>query len=371
MKSIKSLKNLKGKRVLVRVDFNVPIIDGQVSDDFRLKKALPTIKFLKSQKAKVILLSHLGEKGTETLLPVAERLAKYIKCEFIKDIDGELAREKISNMKNGDVVLLENVRLNPSEVSNFVPFDRSLASLADIYVNEAFSCSHRKHASIVGVSKHLPHYSGIQFELEIKNLNKALHPKHPFLFILGGAKFETKLPLLEKYLKLADHVFVGGALANNFFLEQGFQVGQSLVEEGDFKLSKVMKNKKLILPIDVLVKNEFGTTLKSATHVLRDEKIVDIGEKSIQALYPIIKKSKFIIWNGPMGQYEDGYTDATTMLLKEIGKSKGVTILGGGDTVNLVDKLKMEKKFTFVSTGGGATLDFLAYGTLPGIEALK
>ncbi len=228
MKSIKSAKNVKGKRVLVRVDFNVPIENGKILDNFRIRKSLPTIKYLKSKGAKIILLSHIGEEGTESLAPIAKVLGKFLKISFIKDIDGVVARSAIEKMKNGDIILLENVRQNPSEVSNFAPFDRSLASLADIYVNDAFPVSHRKHASIVGIPKYLPHYAGLQLEIEIKQLSKALKPKpsrqghsggHPFFFILGGAKFSTKLPLIEKYLKLADTVFVGGALANNFFKE--------------------------------------------------------------------------------------------------------------------------------------------------------
>ncbi len=371
MKSIKLLKKIAGKRVLLRVDFNVPIVNGKVADDFRIKEGLPTIKYLKARKAKVIIIAHLGE-GKESLKPVAESLGKFIKVKLINDIDGVIARKAIDKMKQGEVILLENIRKNPSEELNFIPFDRSLASLGDIYVNDAFSVSHRAHASIVGIPKYLPHYAGLQMEAEVKNLSHAFNPKHPFLFILGGAKFSTKLPLIEKYLKVADHVFVGGALANNFFRERGFPVGRSLVDEGDFKLSRFLKSKKLILPNDVVIENEKGdVAMKKADHILRSEKIVDIGLTSINELYPFIMKAKCIIWNGPMGEYENGFDKATIALLKMVAKSKGKTILGGGDTVDLVDKLHLEKKFTFVSTGGGATLEFLADGTLPGIEALK
>ena len=335
MKSITQLKNLKGKIALVRVDFNVPIRGGKILDDFRIKKALPTIKFLQKKGAKIILISHLGKESGRTLKPVMKYLAKL-------------------RLKN--VVLMENLRLNKGEESNSPVFAKQLSRLGDIYVNDAFPVCHREHASIVGLPKYLPSYAGFQLEEEVKNLKMAEHPAHPFLFILGGAKFETKIPLINKFLKKSDGVFIGGALMNNFFKEKGIDIGKSLVDKKNFGLKKLMKNKKLILPVDVVIKNKA---------------FMDIGEKTTDLLIGLIKRSKFVLMNGPMGNYEKGFGQATEKILKALAKSKAKVIIGGGDTVAIVSKLKLEKKFFFVSSGGGATLEFLSRGTLPGIKALR
>lgn len=349
MRSIKILKNLKGKTALVRVDFNVPIKNGRVLDDFRIKKTLPTIKFLQKKGAKIILISHLGEDGKKSLKPVANYLKKFVKK---------------------DIVLLENIRRYDGEIKNDLNFAKKLARLGDFYVNEAFSVSHRQHASIVGVPKYLPSYAGFQLEEEIKNLSVVFKkPKHPFLFILGGAKFSTKMPLIKKYLKLADNVFVGGALLNDFLKAKGYEIGKSLVDNTK-GIKEILKNKKLILPIDVVVKNGNKLISRKANEVKKNEIILDVGNNSIKIIEPYIKKSKLILFNGPLGKYEDGNDRATKKVLKLVARSKAESIIGGGDTVSLVSKMKMENKFSFVSTGGGATLDFLAHGTLPGIKAL-
>jgi phosphoglycerate kinase len=335
MRSIKEIKNLKGKTALVRVDFNVPIRGGKILDDFRIKCALPTIKFLQKKGAKIILISHLGAESGKTLKPVMKYLDK---------------------LKLKNVVLMENLRQNPGEEKNSQEFAKRLARLGDIYVNDAFPVCHREHASIVSVPKYLPSYAGFQLESEVKNLKMAEHPAHPFLFILGGAKFETKIPLITKFLKTADAVFIGGALMNNFFKESGMDVGKSLVDKKNFGLKKLIRNEKLFLPIDVVVK---------------DNAFVDVGEKTTELLIGLINKSKFVLMNGPMGNYEKGFGKATEQILKALAKSKAKVIIGGGDTVALVSKLKLEKKFFFVSSGGGATLEFLSKGTLPGIKALR
>jgi len=370
IRSIRELKNCAGKRVLLRADFNVPIQNGKVVDDFRIVKALPTIKYLKSKKAKIIIISHAGEDGTQSLEPVHRALSKYIKVRFVDDIAGEKAKKAIALMKNGEVILLQNLRRDRGEKENSIPFAKKLASLADVYVNDAFPVSHRVQASIVLLPKLLPHYAGLQMLDEIRHLSKALHPKHPFLFILGGAKFETKMPLIKKYLKVADHIFIGGALANNFFKEEGFEVGASVIDKKDFHLKPLLANKKILLPIDVVAKDSAGTTTKRPSDVFSDEKIMDAGTDSISMLAPYAMKAKMILWNGPLGFYEDGFTKGTTDLLALLAHAKGETIIGGGDTAALISK-KMEKKFTFVSTGGGATLEFLTKGTLPGIKALE
>lgn len=351
MKSIKSLKNIKNKTALVRVDFNVPIKNGKVLDDFRIQKAIPTIKFLQNKGAKVILISHLGKDGKESLKPVAGCLRKYIKK---------------------DIVLLENIRQYSGEEKNDSKFAKELANLADFYVNDAFSVSHRKHASVVGVPKYLPSYAGFQLEEEIKNLSKVFkNKKHPFLFILGGVKFSTKMPLIKKYLNSADYLFIGGALANDFLKAKGCEIGKSLADNTEIP-NFILNSKKLILPTDVLVLSGKKLVNKKVEEVKKDEIIIDIGKESVKLAESYIKKAKLILWNGPLGKYEEKSGDiATKKLLKSVVSSKAESIIGGGDIVSIVSKLKLEKKISFVSTGGGATLDFLANGTLPGIKALK
>jgi phosphoglycerate kinase len=351
MRSIEQIKNIKGKTALVRVDFNVPIKNGKVLDDFRIQKALPTIKFLQKKGAKIVLISHLGKDGKQSMKPVADCLKKYIKK---------------------DITLLENIRKYKGEEKNDDSFARGLSRLGDFYVNDAFSVSHRKHASVVGISKYLPSYAGFQMEEEIKNLSKVFkNPKHPFLFILGGAKFSTKMPLIKKYLKLADCLFIGGALSNDFLKAKGYEVGKSLVDTTKIP-ENILKNKKLILPVDVLVLSGKKLINKKIEDIKKNETILDIGIESTKIAENYIKKSKLILLNGPLGKYEEKSGDlATKKLLKTVANSKAESIVGGGDIVSIVSELKLEKKLSFVSTGGGATLDFLANGTLPGIKALK
>jgi phosphoglycerate kinase len=371
MQLIKKIKNIKGKVVLMRVDFNVPIKDGKVEDDFRIKKAIPTIKFLQNKGAKIVLITHLG-KGGETLLPVSITLDKFVKIKFVPDIIGKEACDAIFNMKNKDVILLENLRNDVGEQGKDKNFAKNLSRLADFYVNEAFSVSHRSDSSIVLLSKFLDSYVGLQLEEEIKNLSVVFKkPKHPFMFILGGAKFSTKMPLVKKYLKIADTVFIGGALANDFLKAKGYEVGCSLVDEKSFDIKKILKNKKLILPEYVIVKSGESLIEKKVSEVMKDEIILDVGGREEKKIKELISESKLILWNGPLGKYESGGGSFTKKILKLVANSKADTIIGGGDTVALVSEMKLEKRFTFVSTGGGATLDFLANGTLPGIKALE
>ncbi|MBP9715499.1 MAG: phosphoglycerate kinase [Candidatus Pacebacteria bacterium] len=356
MQSIKKLKNLKGKRVIVRVDFNVPIKDGKVEDDFRIKKALPTINFLLKKGASLVLITHLGKDGSASLEPVIERFFK------------------VSKIKKDKIEFFDNVRKFAGEEKNDLVFAKELAKLGDIYVNDAFPVSHRAHASVVGITKYLPSYAGFQLEEEVENLSLAFkNTKHPFLFILGGAKFSTKMPLIKKYLKLADFIFIGGALANDFLKAKGYEVGKSLIDGEDYGISKIINNKKIILPVDVVVGKVGDTKLvnKKVSDVKKDEIILDIGEESVKILNEYVKKSKLILWNGPLGKYEASGGQATKAVLKAITKSKAKSIIGGGDTVALISEMKIEKKFSFVSSGGGATLDFLANGTLPAIKALR
>jgi phosphoglycerate kinase len=371
MRNIKQIKNLKGKNVLLRVDFNLPIKNGKVKDDFRIKKVLPTIKFLQKRAAKIILITHLG-KGGKTLRPIAKVLNKFVETKFVPETVGPKVEKIVSAMKNGEIILLENLRNNKGERKCSRVFAKSLAKLADIYVNDSFPVSLRKDASIVLLPKLLPAYAGFQIEAEIKNLSHAFKKiKHPFLFILGGAKFSTKMPLIKKYLRLADHVFIGGALADDFFRAEGYEIGRSLVSDMNYGIAEILKNRKLILPADVIVKSGNKLINKKANEVKKNEIILDIGRESVKNLELLIKKSKLILWNGPLGKYEDGGAEATKKILKLVAASQAESIIGGGDTVALISEMKMEKKFSFVSTGGGATLDFLANGTLPGIKALK
>jgi phosphoglycerate kinase len=358
MRSIKQIGDVAGKKVVVRVDFNVPIKDGVVEDDFRIKKALPTLEFLLEKGAKLVLLTHLGKDGSASLEPVIKRFWEIAKFE----------KDKIE--------FFENLRKNAGEEKNDPVFAKSLSSLGDFYVNDAFPVSHRAHASVVGITKYLPSYAGFQLEEEVENLSQAFkNPKHPFLFILGGAKFSTKMPLIEKYLELADHVFIGGALSNDFLKAKGYEVGKSLVDESGYGLEKILKNEKLITPSDVVVKSGDKLINKKVNEVGKDDIILDIGSNTVANLAGIIKKAKFILWNGPLGKYEDDGDKATKQVLEFVLESKAQIIIGGGDIVSVLSSLEPKsynlKTNLFVSTGGGATLDLLANGTLPGIKALE
>jgi phosphoglycerate kinase len=267
--------------------------------------------------------------------------------------------------------LLENLRNNKGEQKCSKIFAEKLAKLADIYVNDAFPVSHRRDASIVLLPTMLPCFAGLQLEEEVKNLSHAFKkPKRSFLFILGGAKFSTKMPLIKKYLKLADYVFIGGALADDFLKAEGYEVGKSLTDDVNYGISGILKSKKLILPGDVVIRRGSKLITKKIDQIKKNENILDIGKETVEKLKPLIKNAKLVLWNGPLGKYEAGGGASTKKVLKLVAASGAESIIGGGDTVVLVSKMKMEKKFSFVSTGGGATLDFLADGTLPGIKAL-
>lgn len=372
-KTLNEARELKSKRVLVRVDFNVPIKEGKVIEDYRIQESLPTIKHLIESGSKVILISHIESKDGSTLKPVYEHLSTLVDfpisyCENILGTDVEEGTSKISD---GEAILLGNLRDNPGEKENSGEFAKSLSNFGDIFVNEAFSASHRNHASIVGIPKFLPSFAGLRFSEEVERLSKAFHPKHPFLFILGGAKFDTKLPLIEKFLAIADYLFVGGALAHNFFKEQGKNLGDSLVSSGDFNLEEKYQTGKIILPVDMIIKGGDGMGVDTLDHVGTGDIIMDAGPHTLEILKEKIDQSQFILWNGPLGNYELGYKDGTLALAKELSQSKAEVIVGGADTLASIKELGISKDFSFISTGGGAMLDFLAKETLPGIEALK
>jgi phosphoglycerate kinase len=376
--SIKDAGDLKGKRVIARFDFNVPIQNGKVVDDLRIKKSLQTLNFLKAAGARTIMVSHIEAKDGSaiSLEPVAEYLKAMMPVNFVKDfLNPDTALLAVAAMNDGDVILFENLRISPGEKKNDPEFSKYLAGFADLYVNDAFSVSHREHASVVGVPKLLPHYAGFNILEEVSNLDSVMDPEHPFVFILGGAKFETKMPLIQKFMDKADTIFVGGALMNNFFKEQGKNVGASLVSGGVFDLVELAKNPKIMLPIDVVVKNGKGSEVKLVTDVGGDDAIVDVGPASIEKFAPTVFGAKLILWNGPLGNYEEGFKDQTIAVAKLIIDSGVNSVLGGGDTTAAVASLGLDgesdRNAIFVSTGGGAMLDYLLNDSLPGIDALK
>lgn len=369
---IKDIKNLKGKRVILRLDFNVPIKNGKIVETMRIDRAMPTLEYLLKKKARVIILSHLGKDASMSLKPVARYLNRTIKVGFVPDFRKDNAMKIVNGLQEGSAILFENLRIDEREILNDLGFAKYLASFGDIYVNDAFAVSHRTHASVVGITKYLPAYAGFLMADEIKNLSLALSPKHPFLFILGGSKFNTKIPLMKKFMKISDTIFVGGVLANDFFKDAGLEIGRSMIDKHTVNLAALFKKGKIILPTDVVVKNMATNKIlvKKVSEVTKNESIVDVGPQTINTLESILKKVKLVVWNGPLGFYEGGFDRGTVLLLNTIAETKATSIIGGGDTVAVVEKLGLNKKISFVSTGGGATLDYLIDGKLPGIEAI-
>ncbi len=370
---ITDVKDLEGKRVLLRADFNVPVKDGKILDTYRIDKTISTIDFLRHKKAKVVIISHI-ENDEKTLLPILDYLKGFFAVKFVKDYFSKETEMLVSEMKKGDVVLFENIRNYNAEKDNDFDFAKKLSVYGDIYINDAFAVSHRKHCSIVSLPKLLPHYAGPLFIEEFENLSKVFSPKHPFLFILGGAKFSTKIPLVKKFLSIADNIYITGALSNDILKSRGFEVGRSLVGEDGQEIPKILEEGegKINFPFDCLVLDEESKThQRSVTDIKKSDYVVDIGSKSLDHLFEMIKKAEFVLWNGPTGNYEIGFSENTQNLAKFLANSSKEVILGGGDTVSAIKSLDMLDKFSFVSTAGGAMLDFLANETLVGIEALK
>ncbi len=368
---------LRGKRVLVRAGLDLSLNEaGEVSDMFRVKKAIPTLRFLSQAGAKVIILSHIGRDETNTNAPVQRALAHHIKTTYVPDLLGHLAKSALETMRNGEIVLLENLRQHYDlEKANDPEFTKSLASLGEIYVNDAFSNSHRDHASMTGIPKLLPHYAGFVVRDEVAELTKALQPDHPALAIIGGAKFETKIPVIELFLEKYDHTFVVGALVNDVLKAQGLPVGRSKVSE-ELPTPAVIGHSRFVIPNDVTAQRSDGHAyVKKPNEVTADDKIVDIGPDSVALIAPHIERANFILWNGPTGIYEEGfvsYTHAIAELISHRVEQGAHAVIGGGDTIAALDGSGIpEEKLGFLSTGGGAMLEFLVKGTLPGIEALK
>ena len=388
-KTVKDI-DLKGKKVFVRCDFNVPMDENKViTDNRRIVAALPTIKYLIENNCKIILCSHLGRPKGEvkpefSLKPVATELSKQLGVEvkIAEDVIGESAKSLASNLNEGEVMLLENVRFHREETDNSPEFAKELASMAEIYVNDAFGAAHRAHASTAGIAAYLPAVSGFLIEKELTFLGNALeNPERPFVAILGGAKVSDKIGVIDSLLEKVDTLMIGGGMAYTFFKAQGYSVGDSLceVEKTDLALEAMEKAKakgvNLILPVDTRVGKEFKPDTESKTVAwteIPDEwEGFDIGEQTREMFKEEVRKAKTVIWNGPLGLFEfEQFAKGTNAIADVLAEIDATTIIGGGDSAAAVEKAGLAEKFTHISTGGGASLEFLEGKKLPGIECL-
>ena len=382
--------DVEGKKVLVRCDFNVPQKeDGTITDNRRIVSALDTIKYLIEHNAKVILCSHLGRPKGEfkkefSLAPVAEELSKLLgkKVKLAKDVIGPSAKELTDNMEEGDVVLLENVRFHREETDNEPEFAKKLASFADIYVNDAFGTAHRAHASTAGVAAYLPAVSGFLIEKEINFMGDALeNPKRPFMAILGGKKVSDKIGVIEALLEKVDTLLIGGAMAYTFFKSMGYGVGDSICELDKLDLAQDIMKKakekgvKLMLPVDTKVGKEFKPDTESKvvkyTEIPDGWEGFDIGPETIKMYVEELKSAKTVVWNGPLGLSEfEQFAAGTDTIAEALANSDAITIIGGGDSAAAIERMGLSDKFSHISTGGGASLEFLEGKKLPGIECL-
>lgn len=390
-KTVKDI-DVNGKKVLIRCDFNVPIDSetGKITDNRRIRAALPTIQYLLDHNAKVILCSHLGRPKGEfnlkySLKPVAEELSKLLNkdVKLAKDVIGESAKELTSNMKEGDIVLLENVRFHKEEEQNDPEYSKALASMAEIYVNDAFGTAHRAHSSTTGVADYLPAVSGFLIEKELEFLGGALeNPKHPFVAILGGAKVSDKIGVIENLLDKVDTLIIGGGMAYTFYKAQGHHIGTSICEEDKLDLAKSILEKaqekgvKLLLPVDNHVSSEYSNNgeekMVDSTEIPDGFMGLDIGPKTIEKFEEAVKDAKTVVWNGPLGVCEfDKFATGTKAVATMLSKIEATTIIGGGDSAAAIEKLGLADKMTHISTGGGASLEFLEGKTLPGIACLQ
>mgnify|MGYP000927578429 CR=1 FL=1 len=378
--------DVKGKKVLVRVDFNVPISEGVVGDDTRIQAALPTINYLLENGAAVILCSHLGRPKDEpdpafSLKPVAEYLDGLIDAQvkFAEDCIGEVAEKAAADLEPGQVLVLENTRFHAGEKKNNPEVAKQLASLADLYVNDAFGSAHRAHASTAGVADYLPAAAGFLLEKEIKYLGNAIaEPERPFVAILGGAKVSDKIGVIENLLTKSDQILIGGGMANTFFKAQGYEMADSLVEEDVLATAKSLLETaagKLVLPVDMVIADAFAADADEQVMVVGDVpagwRVLDIGPRSVEIFGEVIKQAKTIVWNGPMGVFEfEKFAKGTFEVAKKVAESDATSIVGGGDSVSAIKKSGLEDKITHISTGGGASLEMLEGKLLPGLAAL-
>jgi len=385
--------NVKGKRVLVRADLNVPMKDGKITDASRIERQAPTIKELSDKGARVIVLSHFDRpKGKVvpemSLQPIAPALSKELgkPVAFASDCVGDVAKDAVAKLKDGDIVLLENTRFHKGEEANDPDFTKQVASLGDIFVNDAFSAAHRAHATTTGLAYLLPSAAGRSMQAELEHLDKALgNPSRPVMAVVGGAKVSTKLDLLQNLISKVDYLVIGGAMANTFFVAEGRQIGKSLAERDmiDTALAIVHKATEtgcvLILPTDVVAAKEFKANAEHRTveigHVHADEMILDVGPKSIAEFANRLKVTKTVVWNGPFGAFETvpfdkGTTAAARAVAAETKAGNLISVAGGGDTVAALNHAGVSADFTYISTAGGAFLEWLEGKTLPGVEAL-
>ncbi|WP_404329834.1 phosphoglycerate kinase [Mesobacillus maritimus] len=389
-KSVKDI-DVKGKRVFCRVDFNVPMKDGQVTDETRIRAALPTIQYLSEQGAKVILASHLGRpKGQAVeelrLTPVAKRLSELLGKDVKKTDEayGDAVKTEIGTMNDGDVLLLENVRFYPGEEKNDAELAKSFAELADVYVNDAFGAAHRAHASTEGIAHHLPAVSGLLMEKELDVLGKALsNPERPFTAIIGGAKVKDKIGVIDNLLEKVDNLIIGGGLAYTFVKAQGHEVGKSLLEEDKIDLANSFiakakeKGVNFYMPVDVIVADDFSeqanTKVVSIEEIPADWEALDIGPKTAEIYQDVIKNSKLVIWNGPMGVFElETFAKGTKSVAQALADATDTySVIGGGDSAAAVEKFNLADKMSHISTGGGASLEFMEGKVLPGVVALN
>jgi phosphoglycerate kinase len=387
IRTLSHLKNLQGKIVFLRVDYNVAIVDGKIKDDYRLQASLATVNWLQEHGARLIIASHLGDpqgeiKAEYSLKPVALRLSKLLKkpVKFLKDVKGDRVKRAVAQMKAGEMVMLENLRFESGELSDDLNFAKELASLADIYVNDAFAVSHRQQASVAAIKKYLPAYAGLLIEAEVKALNKVLKPKKPLVVIMGGAKISTKAPLISKLYPIADTILVGGALANNFFKYQGREIGKSLFDKDSVTyvkkyFSKTKLKTKIILPVDVVVCDKKGKVRVCApSGVKKTEAIFDIGPETIGLYAQYINKAQTLVWNGPLGKFEENSfkqgTLSTARLVATRSSGRAYGLIGGGETVAALNLTKMVEYVDWVSTAGGAMLSYLGGEEMPGLEKI-
>ncbi|MBR6609287.1 MAG: phosphoglycerate kinase [Oscillospiraceae bacterium] len=382
--------NVAGKTCLVRCDFNVPVKDGVITDDKRIREALKTIKYLKENGAKVILCSHMGRPKGEfnmkySLVPVQKRLEELLGCEvaMATDVIGEDAKAKAAALKDGELMLLENLRFHKEEEKNAPEFAKELASMAEIYVNDAFGTAHRAHASTAGVADYLPAVCGYLIQKEIEIMGTALeNPKRPFVAILGGAKVSDKIGVIENLIDKVDTLVIGGGMAYTFFKAKGYEVGQSICEDDKVELAKELmakaeaKGVNFLLPVDTVVGDEFKEDCNFKTvdskEIPADWQGLDIGEKSRELFNDAIVNAGTVVWNGPMGVFEmPEFAKGTKAVAKSVAESGAISIIGGGDSAAAVEQLGYADKMTHISTGGGASLEFLEGLELPGIAALN
>lgn len=387
MRTLDQAGNLSGKKVLVRNDFNITIDEnGKVLGDFRIRASLPTIQFLLKNKAKIILMAHFGRPEGQivesmSLAPIAKILSDYLGISIKKapDCIGYEVEKLVNKMKEGEVLLLENLRFHAGEEANDEEFAKSLAKLGELYIDDAFGASHRAHASIVGITKYLPSYAGLLLQKEVETLSRVLEkPERPLTVVIGGAKISTKIKLIREYLKRAEHIILGGALANTVLHAQGLAIGKSLIETeavDDVKKLEIT-DIKLHLPVDVVVSTDktgkAENRVSAVGKIEPDELILDIGPETEKIFDSVIHASRMVIWNGPMGLFEvDAFSHGTIAMAESVSSCPCFSIVGGGEITSFLEETGMIDKFSHVSTGGGAMMEFLAGDKLPGIEALE